>query len=525
MSEQPVNTNETTELIIDDEEISAVDDLPLIEEPLVEEEEVIEPLKPEEKEPEDIDIRKDQNVIQEMDINSVDKIASGDEITLPSNFDKETRKVLEKTPNINLLDNPQSRDWANAITDGLEFNTLNEAFVPTLEDNDSEFRHKLEHSGISLNGQAPKFKQAENLNLKGERAIIRLISHLGLGTLYQAPLWHSGLWVTFKPPSESEIIELNRTLMNDKIRFGRYSYGLMFSNMTVYTTDKLVDFALAHVYDITSKVGDISIENLKEHVSCQDIPSLLWGFICTMYPKGFKYRRACVNDPEKCNHILSDTLNVSKLQWTNVKALTEWQKTFMSARQSKIKDLASITRYKEELSRIQTTRLDINKDTPNAISIILKTPNVSDYISAGHTWIGNIVNTVEKTLGMDSSDKEKNNLITQYGQASAMRQYSHWIESIEYDTNIINDRETIELTLDVLSSDDEIRTKFTQGVLDYINSSTISVIGIPVYDCPQCQKTQESPLTSEEYKNIIPLDVLQLFFGLLTQRVSRVTTR
>lgn len=468
--------------------------------------------------------RKQQNVIQEFILNSDVKLQSGDELTFPANYDKETRKLLEKTPNISLIDNEDSRDWATAIAKGLDLNTYGETFVSTLENPDAEFRHKIEQGGHSLIGQAPKFKAAENQNLKGERAVIRLISHLGLGTLFQVPLWHSGIWVTFKPPAESEIIELNRILNNDKILFGRYTYGLVFSNVSAYTVDRLTDFVLAHVYDITAKADGINMENLKTHISCQDIPSLLWGFVCTMYPRGFKYRRACISDPEKCNHILEDTLNISKLQWTNVNALSDWQKTFMSGRQSKNKDLASIARYKEELGQIQSKKIEINKGEDNAINIIIKTPSLGEYIDAGHNWIGDIVNTVQKALGKDSNDKDKNELITRYGQASAMRQYSHWVESIEYDTNVIDDRETIEITLDMLSSDDEVRGAFIQGVSDYINASTISVIGIPVYECPKCSEVQEINTTGE-FKNILPLDVIQLFFGLLTQRLSRLTER
>jgi len=469
--------------------------------------------------------RKHHNAVLQTSINADEKLTTGDELVLPSNFDIETRRALEKMPNIDLLDSPDARQWANAVKEGLEYTTYGEAFVPTLEDDKAEFNHVNMHNGISLNAQSPKFKPAENQNLKGERAVIRLISHLGLGTLFQVPLWHSGLWITFKPPSESEIVELNRALIADKIQFGRYTYGLAFSNITSYTIDRLMDFVLTHVYDITAKAEDITIDNLRNHISCQDIPSLLWGFICSMYPKGFKYRRPCTNDPEKCNYILEETLNVTKLQWTNSNALTEWQKTFMSGRQAKNKDLASITRYKEELSQTQKKKIVINEGTNQAISFTLKTPNVTEYVDAGHRWISDIVNTVDKALGTDADIAERNNIIVKYGQASAMHQYSHWVDSIEYETNIIDDRETIERTLDVLSSDDTIRSKFVDSVIDYINKSTISIIGIPLFDCPKCGSTQTSTLNLPIYTNIIPLDVINVFTGLLIQRLSRLTSR
>lgn len=477
------------------------------------------------KETTDNSQRKGHRALQEFDINAKEALDTGDELILPANYDKETRRILEKLPNVQILDNPDSRDWAQAVAQGIGLSTFAETFIPTLEDEQAEFKQQLAHNNISMAASVPKHKAISNENLKGERAVIRMITHLGLGTLFQVPLWHSGFWITFKPPTESEILEINRLLVSDKIQFGRDSYGLAFSNVTAYTTDRLVGFALAHVYDLTTKSEDINIDNVRQHISSQDIPSLIWGFICTMYPRGFKYRRACVADPSACNFILEETLNVMKLQWSNGVALTEWQKTHMSARQSKQKDLTSVVRYKEELTRIQHTKIDINKDKPNAISITIKTPSVSDYINAGHRWIGDIVSTVNSALAADTKDNERNSLVVSYGQASAMRQYSHWIESIEYESNTINDLETIEKLLDTLSSDDEVRKSFTDAVIDYINKSTIAVIGIPVFDCPQCGKLNNGPLKLPAYKNIIPLDVMQVFFSLLTQRLERIAER
>lgn len=478
----------------------------------------------EQPEPEKTTTRKGHRAVQSFPT-STEPVIGGDELDMPSSFDRETREQLERIPNIKLLDSPEGRQWANQVREGMTLTAEAEMFVSTLEDETAEFHQKLDHNGVALVAQPPKFKPLENQNLQGERAVIRLISHLGLGTLFNVPLWHSGIWITFKPPSESEILELNRALIADKIKFGRYTYGLAYSNTTSYTIDRLVDFALAHVYDLTAKSEDITVDNLRKHISSQDIPSLLWGFVCTMYPRGFRYRRACVADPEKCNHVLEETLNVTKLQWTNNNALSDWQRTHMSSRQPKSKDIASITRYREELSKMQKKRVLINEGLANEIAITIKTPSVEEYVEAGHRWIGDIVDAVDRALGADAPSGERNAHIVRHGQASAMRQYSHWIDSIEYETNIISDRETIESTLDVLSADDVVRNQFIGAVVEYINKSTISLIGIPAYDCPACGATQSTNLDLPQYKNIIPLDVVQVFFGLLTQRLERMADR
>lgn len=478
-----------------------------------------------EEEQEPTTARRQQNVIQEFDINFKDKLDYGDEVQLPSHHDQETSASIERAPNVSVVDNPEGRQWAQTLLKGMEYTTEREAFVPTLEDPDAEFRHKYEHNAVPMFATRLKQPPTENTNLKGERAVLNVLSHLGMGALHQQPLWHSGFWVTFKPAGDSERVELNRLIMSEKIQLGRYTYGMVFSNLTAYTVDKLMDFATAHVYDTTVKASDINNSNLRDHILVQDIPSFLTGFMCSIYPRGFLYSRSCISDPTKCTYEVNETLNLSKLQWTNYRALTDWQKTFMSARQPRRKDLAEVKRYREELGKLQKRKIYINEGRDDELVFIINSPTVTSHIDAAHLWIGNIVDAVDKLIGTDASQIEKNDLINKLGSASAMRQYAHWVESIEIGTNIIDDRETIDKTLDFLSADDAVRTQFIAGVIDAINNSTISVIGIPVFDCPKCNKTQESPIKSEQFVNIIPLETLQLFFGLHTQRMSRIMER
>lgn len=471
--------------------------------------------------------RKQQNVTITENISYKDTWDPyGDTATLPASFDEEMKQALNSVPNVNILNDPKTREWLQIVSEGSKASTFNDGFIPTLEDSAADYFQSIELNGTKLAGAQPKFKQLENQTLTGERAAIRLMSHLGLGTLFQVPLWHSGIWITFKAPTESEIIELNRRGIADKIAMGRSSYGLAFSNTASYTTDRIIDFALDHVYDTSININEIPSSDLKNWIDSQDIPSLIWGFICTMYPKGFQYRRACVADPEKCNHVVEEMLNVSKLQWTNRLALTDWQKTHMSSRRSNTKDKASIKRYKEEMLKTQKRRVTFNEGTDAEIAITLKTPTIGEYVDAGHRWVSEIIEMVDQALGQEIRDNERNEYILKHAQASSMRQYVHWVESIEMGSNIIVDMESIENSFNMLSSHNDIRNKFIEETVRYINESTISVIGIPVYDCPVCKTPQdEQSFDLPQHKNIIPLDMIQLFFVLLTQRLLKIEDR
>lgn len=465
------------------------------------------------------------NAFQDFSMNMADAILIGDRLNLPSQLDRDVQKDLVDAPNVDLLASNEARRWAETVKDGLSYNPMEEGLVGALNDPDAEFRQNNTVNGVSLNSAVPKFRESTGQNLKGERSLIRMISHLDLGTVFQVLLFHSGIGITFKPPTESELIELNRQMMADKIDFGRSSYGMVYSNTVVYSIERLVNFAVDHIYDMTTKSEDINMSNIKDHIVAQDIQLFLWGFICSMYPKGFPYDRGCTDDPVKCNHVVHETLNVHKLQYTNMKALTDWQKTHMSIRQSKQKSLADVNRYKEELGRQQRRRVVINEGKASEVAITLRTPSITEYINSGHQWVDSIVNNVERVLGEDATKVDRHSNITMLGNATSMRQYSHWVESLELNGNIIDDREAVENNLNIMTADSQVSDIFTAAVVKYINDSTISVIGIPVFDCPKCGKEQEGAKTLPHHVNIIPLDVVQVFFGLTSQRMERIATR
>ena len=467
-----------------------------------------------------------QNVVLETPVFTETVWKEEDEIIdLPSTSDKESINAINLAPNVSLVDTAESRKWANILDSGLQMAAFGNAFTPTIEDPEAEFHQGVPFNGSALAGAHPRFKAIEDENIKGERGILRFMSHLGLGTIFQAPLWHTGIWITFKAPSEGELLELQRQLIADKIEFGRNSYGMVFSNTSSYITDRLISFAFDHIYDTSLKSDEAQKIDLKTIISSHDIPAVVWGLLCSIYPRGFQYRRACTTDAEKCNHVVEERLNLSKILWTNTRALTPWQITHMSDRRANSKNLESVKRYKEELLKCQNRQVEINKDSGKNVNMTLKIPTIAEYIESGHRWIGEIVSMVNKALGIDSNDKDRNNYIIKQGQATAMRQYMHWVDSIEFSSNKIEDKTTLEGVFDILSADDNIRTEFMTEVAKYINDTSIAVIGIPVYDCPKCGNTQEPHLELPAHTNIIPIDVYQTFFALLVQKLEKITVR
>lgn len=479
--------------------------------------------------PEVVPVAIAQNVIQEVEVfipmTKEEWNTKEETVALPSDINDVVVGAINKAPNVNLTDSQEARKWANVMAEAMRQSSFGDAFVTTLTEADSEFYQGIESESGKLAGSHPKFKAIENESVKGERGVLRFMEYMGLGTIFQAPLWHSGIWVTFKAPSEGALLELQRQFINDKIQLGRESYGLIFSNSSSYVTDRLINFALDHVYTTTLKSEDSTREKLKALISSHDIPAIMWGLACAMYPRGFQYQRACTTDPEKCNHVVEERLNLSKVLWVNKRALTPWQIKHMSSRRGDSMDLASVTRYKDELLKGQKRAITLNKGSSKEAIMTIRIPSINEYIDSGHRWISEIVAVVNRALGADVKDSERNAYIDKHGKTSSMRQYLHWVDSLEFGTLKTDDRDTMEQMFDTLSQDDIVRNEFMDAIKKYIDDTAITVVGIPVYDCPKCNGSQEPKLVLPNHTNIIPFDVFQTFFTLLVQRLEKLTDR
>ena len=481
-------------------------------------------------------IIKDQKVTQDYKIGKTieDKNTVMIELDMPAASLKKVQDLITKAPNINILSSGKGETWYRSIENANLLVAKAEIFTPTLENETSDFKQYVDFNNNKLMAAIPRpAKSAGNSILTGERALLDLNRYLGRGTTFQTPLWHSGFWITYKTPSESALIELQRLLISDKITFGRSSYGLMYSNTTVFTAIRLIEFALEHIYSTTVNLGEnAGLKAVKELISVNDIPTLLWGFVCTIYPKGFKYKHPCVSDLD-CNFVIEEILNVFKLQFTDNNAFTASQKTLMSKRQNNSITIDEVKRYQTEMLQMQNRVITLNKDTGKEIKVTFKVPNISEYELAGFKWINNITEMAEKSLSDEVSTQKREDYIIKNAQATAMRQYTQYVKSIEFSisdddsaANLIEDSETIEICLNDLSSEDEIRTEFYAEINKFINESTVSVIGMPAFNCPKCNKDQaEDIVTYPKTANIIPLDVIQVFFALLEQSIQRLTIR
>ena len=410
-------------------------------------------------------------------------------------------------------------DWRATLQEAVEFFTPAGHMQDRFSDPDSSFRQGVENDGGRKSISPLNFKRTEG-ELKGEMALLKVSKFLGLGEVVNVPLPHSGIWVTIKPPTEKDLIDFYNMIFREKVTLGRATSGYTLTNMSVHINNRLYEFILRHIHSVNYE--DISKEDLKDKILIHDFPILAWGFACSMYPSGFDYERACMNDIEECTHIAQAKLNLSKLLWIDNSSLTTIQKNILSENRPNRLKMESYSKYQVEHERTVAGSIT----TKQGIKFKLRIPTFAEYTSDGLKWVNSITNIVERALIDTETDEDtKLDTLNQYVRASILRQYNGFIDYIEIDGSTINDRPTIDDMLGMFSSDDGIREELTKGIIEFKSKTSIAIIGIPEYKCPACGTEQKLEDPGTSVTNVIPLDVMNMFFLTLTSRISKILER
>jgi len=437
-------------------------------------------------------------------------------IALPSHYDKESFGPITTALNVNIKDNQETKYWAATLTAGSGKNTIEEAFVDSQKER--KFTQRVEHNGTEIHSGPAKFKMPNNAILSGDRAVLRATRFMGGGGGFDTRLWHSGFVVSIDPPTDMELLELYRILNRDKITLGRFTHGSVFSNTSVYTVKRMVEFAIAHIGSSTVRAEEGTPDFLDLIVDA-DYMALIWGLICTIYVNGFEFRRACIASPKTCKHTSMHHLNPTELQLTDSDMLTPAMKQQMSLRKSKSITVENVKKYQEDIRTKKSATVVLTYgQSGDSVKVTLTRPNLAGYIDKGTRWIDDIVESIDGSLAVPNGDDERNKWIDEAASATNLRQYSHYVSSITFEEgSVVEDIDAIYELLGIFSADEDMSNDLLEGVKKFINDTTVSFIGIPNHECPACGKPQGLP-----DKHVLPLDLVEKFFSILGTRVNQI---
>lgn len=448
-------------------------------------------------------------------------------LAFPSASSSDVQEAIRKMPwqisSPNYSPDQQTREWLSTLNDAAQLYPVDDVFEEALNREGSSWRQAVEHNGTKLAGSYPKFKMNPSVEVSGEKATARLKAYRGLGSMYRLPLWNSGFWITFSAPSEPELIELNHLIASDRAQLGRRSYGMSFSNTTGIYADRILAFAMEHIYTTSVRLKpDTDIRTL---IKCTDLPAIAMAIAATKWPSGFDYERACTCDPENCKHVVKERVDITKLLMVDTNNLTQWQLAHMSKVSADSMEEDDVRRYQEEMVIAQSSKYVLDKDSATPVSIEFKVPNCRQYVEAAHRWIADITAMVDRALTKDTDNNQRNAYLVKQGQATSLRMYAHWVKSLSYFDVNATEHDTLEQNIDAISGDDVLRADFLKFIHEYIAGSTATVIGIPTYTCPNCKGTNTAADSHPTIQNAIPIDVYQTFFELIAQKIRRISER
>lgn len=437
-------------------------------------------------------------------------------IALPADTNARTLNYGQTQPNTQLADGEQGEKWGETVELGMASGSYHDNLLPAAQRAGADYQQRVMYGDKPLSIAAPRIKDDEGPLLSGERGMLRINALLGRGAIIQVPLWHSGFWITLKNPEETELLDTFDRIIDNKIVFGRNSNGLAFANHAVVDNEAVLDLAMRCLYE-TSVAGLNSISKIRSMIKAPDIHMVAWALACAMYPRGFQFERSILDPKGVATVVVRENLNVGACLWVDKNSLDEWQIAHMAKRSTGSMSEEMVKQYTQHFVRGATKTLALN----DTLALTLAVPSVEDYITAGRLWVDELTAAVTEAFTQDLDLRQRNAMIWDRARATSMRQYVHWVESIDVQgqEQKMIDREWLTKTIASLSSDNEIRNKYYELMKTFINDSTVALIGVPQVH------PQEADQVKPRFENIIPIDPISVFFSLLSQKIQQIRLR
>ncbi len=345
--------------------------------------------------------------------------------------------------------------------------------------------------------------------------VASIMTQLGMGTVIQIPLWHSGIWVAIRKPKETDLLNLEADIAADKTSLGRATEGAVFSNNEVYAKKAIVDFVLDHVVRTTYESSEPA--RLAEVILETDWPLLAWGILLAEYPSGYRHLQPCVANPETCEHVIDTMLNIGRLLWVDRSRFTPSQIAHMKSRTT-THSREKIKAYQDEHRLNVKSTIQLNK----VLELQLRVPTLAESIARGLDWVEDISDMAKKAFTLSKmSEASRERHRTNIATMASIRQYVQWFGSFRRvdRQETYSNEQMVEEILSNINESGEFSTAVHNRIREYINDTTLACIALPKWKCPKCQGEP-----SEEYlrhPDLVPLDIVDVFFTLLDQKIRK----
>lgn len=363
-----------------------------------------------------------------------------------------------------------------------------------------------------------------------------LLSRTGVGKWIEINLIHSGFTITLRPIPISVIINMIQKKNNETIRLGRITHTMIFSAMTLLYRQILVEYIIPYIHSYN--VSDINKDSITDHIDIRDTPIIMLAILEAQNPNGIDIIRPCVNGYKEmegeevpCDGIISETI----IPRAMLRLITERIKDegIMHLRSPKV-TMDDIKKYKQiYTSNIYGSR-DIHiltdpEDETSGIDITIKSPNITQSIECDNRWIARVIDDAERFIvdyKGENVDDYRNNILEQLAIATLLNAYGSYVIKIKTADGELTQRDYIDSALMELSKNTYFENAFISGIVEYIEETTIAMVGLSAHVCPKCMKIQSID-EKDSITEVIPIDVFELFFAVggsgIKQRKEKIS--
>ncbi len=381
-------------------------------------------------------------------------------------------------------------------------------------------------NGLEYGDKTIKPKKLNATNSNSESAILAKISKsLASGENIQMPLMHSGIWITIKPPTSTELSILKRNLDKNRIKIGRETGGLLYSNKNITLYKIAVDFILSKCINTTLELEEN--DDIRDYIFVEDIPLMILTIAMSLYPNGFKTTIGCANNSifnedkkePLCNFLETAVMDLETLLRIDKRRIDNFMLETLANRKPGSVSKVRLEEYRKHVIKhtkdISTTK--VTTETDENIVLEYASVNLTIYFYRGQLWIDRISKSIEE-LVIDS-DEDKDDLIDDLITTSILGIYNTFVSAIHYDGEIHTDDNIKLKILESMSSDDNIYSEFFAGVKRFLGEAPIAIVATTNFICPTC-KTERKPKTVDgNWDNFIVLDPLNYFLDLIALRL------
>lgn len=294
----------------------------------------------------------------------------------------------------------------------------------------------------------------------------------------------------------------------------------------------MTDFIMNHVIDSSL---DVPLDKLTDYISVHDLQTLALGMISAMYPNGFETDKFCVNtlvtapgtNQAMCSFFAKAKVNPANLSWKNGTMFNNAMLLTLSKRKPNCVSVEEIKQYANYLEPISNKTVNVTSSNGKVITVTFKVPTLAEHLIAGDAWINSIIKQTEEIFTAADTKEVKDNKVYAVITSVLLALFNTFVSKIEIDDVnghiVVDDKLTVTTLLETLSDDDALADTLFTEIKTFISSSILATVATPNFICPECSKNQnEDAITNEAFKELIPINITEVFFGLSAIRLQKM---